>query len=59
MNDLNFKAPPESTTENQQNFSVAKLIRFLKRLKLRRLLQKIKDPRDPQKTKYQLDVVIC
>jgi hypothetical protein len=59
MNSLNFKVPSEPSTENQPDFSVAKLIRFLKRLKLRKLLQKIKDPRDPQKTKYQMEVIIC
>ena len=59
MNRFNFKVPSEPSTENQTDFSLAKLIRFLKHIKLRRLLQKIKDPRDPKKTKYQLEVIIC
>jgi len=59
MNSINCKVPSEPSTKNQLDFSVAKLIRFLKHLKLRRLLQKIKDPRDPKKTKYQIEVVVC
>jgi len=58
MNNLKCKVPPEPSSE-KLDFSVAKLIRFLKHLKLRKLLQKIKDPRDPQKTKYQIEVIVC
>ena len=58
MNNLKCKVPPELSAE-KLDFSVAKLIRFLKHLKLRKLLQKIKDPRDPQKTKHRLEVIIC
>lgn len=58
MNNLKCKAQSEPSAE-KLDFSVAKLIRFLKHLKLRKLLQRIKDPRDSQKTKYQTEVVIC
>ena len=58
MNRLNFKVPSEPSTENQTDFSVAKLIRLLKHIKLRKLLQKIKDLRDPSKTKYKIEVII-
>jgi len=58
---LHCKASPSSissTIENQQDFSVARFIGFLKRLKLHRLLGKIKDPRDPAKVKYQHEFLI-
>jgi hypothetical protein len=53
------KETSSSLTKNQPDFSVAKLIRFLKHLKISKLLQRIKDPRDPQKTTYRLEVIIC
>ncbi len=58
MNSLNCKVPSQSTTKNQPDFSMARFIGFLKSLKLRKLLQKIKDPRDPTKTKYRREVII-
>ena len=55
MNNLKCKVPPST---EQPDFSVAKFIRFLKHLKLRQLLKRINDPRDPQKTKYKIEVII-
>lgn len=48
----------QPTIKSQKDFSVAKLISFLKRLKLHRLLGKIKDPRDPAKIKYRHELLI-
>lgn len=56
MINLKCKVPPST---EPLDFSVAKFIRFLKHLKLRHLLKRINDPRDPKKTKYKIEVITC
>ena len=58
MNSIICKVQSQPSTKNQPNFSAAKFIGFLKRLKLHNLLQKIKDPRDPAKTEYRHETLI-
>jgi len=48
----------QPTSKNQRDFSISRFIGFLKHLKLHKLLQKIKDPRDPVKTKYKHEFLI-
>ena len=41
-----------------EDFSVAQFIRFLKHIKLKKLLSKINDPRQNKKIKYSNDVIL-
>lgn len=48
---------PKQSCEHE-DFSVAQFIRFLKRIKLKKLLFKIKDPRQNRKINYTSDVIL-
>jgi hypothetical protein len=52
-----FKSYPKQSCE-YEDFSVAQFIRFLKQIKLRRLLSKIKDPRQQSKINYKNDIIL-
>jgi hypothetical protein len=51
------KSKPKETRE-YDDFSVAQFIRFLKQIKLKKLLSKINDRREIKKTKYSNDVIL-
>jgi len=41
-----------------QDFPIGRFMKFLKHIKLRNILKRITDPRDPQKTRYCLDFLL-
>jgi hypothetical protein len=52
-----FKLFPKQSRE-YEDFSVAQFIRFLKQIKLKKLLSRIKDPRKQNKISYTNDVIL-
>ena len=52
-----FKFIPKQSCE-YEDFSVAQFMRFLKKIKIKNLLSKIKDPRQQNKTNYKNDVIL-
>jgi hypothetical protein len=57
VNSCPFKSSPTQSCE-YEDFSVAQFIRFLKQIKLKSLLSKIKDPRQQNKIRYTNDVIL-
>ena len=54
--------PEEKASQMEKNviedFPMGRFMRFLKHLKIKKLLAKIKDPRDPKKTEYSIEVIL-
>lgn len=59
LNALSVKESNSSNEEDQmEDFPLGKFMRFLKRIKLKKMLAKVKDPRDPQKTTHQIETIL-
>ena len=43
---------------NIEDFPLGRFMRFLKHLKLKRLLTQIKDPRDQKKTEHSIEIIL-
>jgi hypothetical protein len=55
------KHPCSKSTDLEKNiedFPLGRFMRFLKHLKLKKLLNKITDPRDPKKTEHSIEVIL-
>ena len=49
---------PEEKKTIIEDFPLGKFMRFLKHLGIKKLLSKIKDLRDPKKTKYKIEIIL-
>jgi hypothetical protein len=58
INISNFCQSSNELSCEYEDFSVAQFIRFLKHIKLKKLLSKINDPRQKKKIKYSNDVIL-
>jgi len=48
----------ENNKGDFEDFPLGRFMRFLKHLKLKKLLIQIKDPRDPKKTEYSIEIIL-
>ena len=48
-------SPVQSLVED---FPLGRFMRFLKHIKLKELLSRITDPRDPKKTKHRIEIIL-
>lgn len=56
---LSSKESNSSSKNNEiEDFPLAKFMGFLKRIKLKKMLAKVKDPRDPKKTVHQIEIIL-
>lgn len=58
-NPCSCKASSESSSQHgTEDFPLGQFMRFLKHLKLKKLLAKIKDLRDPEKIEYSIEIIL-
>lgn len=54
---IDCKSSPEQSFQIE-DFPLGRFMRFLKHIKLKRLLSRVTDPRDHKKTKYRIEVIL-
>lgn len=55
---LSCQCSPQKPEPSVQDFPIGRFMSFLKYLRLRPLLKRITDPRDPQKTRYCIEFIL-